>query len=267
MADWIKWTKGLVTKPEVFAIAAALHLDRHEVAGRLMVVWEWADGVTVDGHVDAPVDAVDVVAGVAGFGNAMKNAGWLSDNGSVTFPHFDRHNGASAKARSLKSERQARWRDGKDGDAKSVDGDASTREEKIREEFEKEKKEAPQPPANQGQLLDVPPVQPEHKKRGAPKLAYDEENECITGITEKRWQKWEAAFPAVNVRLAVQQATVWLVSNPEQRKQNYSRFLTNWMKSDQEKGGGAARKNGAAPAGQPASPQPRGKPAGQEYAR
>ena len=54
-------------------------------------------------------------------------------NETLTLPHFDRHNGETAKKRALKNRRQAKWRQ------KSVDGAASTiastREEKRREDI------------------------------------------------------------------------------------------------------------------------------------
>jgi len=50
---------------------------------------------------------IDRHVGVAGFGSAMQEVGWLlvDDNG-VLFPNFDRHNGTSAKSRALTTERK-----------------------------------------------------------------------------------------------------------------------------------------------------------------
>ena len=106
--DWIKWTVGLTRKPEVLGLARKLGLDRRTAAGCLMEVWEWADQISCDGHADyvTPED-IDRHVGVAGFGSAMQEVGWLlvDDNG-VLFPNFERHNGTSAKSRALTTERK-----------------------------------------------------------------------------------------------------------------------------------------------------------------
>jgi hypothetical protein len=80
----------------------------------------------------------------------------------VVIPNHDRHNGANAKERSLKSERQAKWRAGKapETQPKTVDDkpstSPSTREEKIREE----KKKPPKPPAGAFELPEWIPEKP-----------------------------------------------------------------------------------------------------------
>jgi hypothetical protein len=106
--DWIKWDKGLAWKPEVLAIAAKLKMTRKEVAATLMELWEWADEITEDGHAPSVTFVtVDERTGVAGLSRAMSEVRWLhqTDEG-VCFPKFERHNGASAKARLLAAERK-----------------------------------------------------------------------------------------------------------------------------------------------------------------
>jgi hypothetical protein len=46
---------------------------------------------------------------------------------------------------------------------------------------------------------------------------------------------WRAAYPAVNIETEIQRAAAWQVANPQNRKQNYRRFLTNWFARAQEK--------------------------------
>lgn len=112
-SDWIKWEKGLTEKPEVYGIARELQLDRDTVAGKLMRLWEWADGNTRDGHVPHIAGAaIDEKTGVHGFASAMESVGWLEvDDGGVTFPNFSRHNGQSAKRRATEAERKAAERE------------------------------------------------------------------------------------------------------------------------------------------------------------
>jgi hypothetical protein len=109
---WIPWTVGLTRKLEVMHLSRLLRRSRWEVASRLMQVWEWADGETVNGSLPGlgPAD-IDIAAGMAGFGAAMESVGWLLvDSIGVVFPNWDRWNTESAKKRLMKSRKQARWR-------------------------------------------------------------------------------------------------------------------------------------------------------------
>jgi hypothetical protein len=138
--DWLKMSVNLPDKPEVWQIAGMLNIDADSVVGKLLRVWAWFDAHTEDGNaVGVTYPLVDRVAGVAGFAEAMVLAGWLSQAGSVmTIPHFERHNGKTAKNRALTNERVAKHR--KSNDESNADSnDASvtktvTREEKRREE-------------------------------------------------------------------------------------------------------------------------------------
>ena len=122
-ANWIKWVKGLAKKPEVLAMSAILGRDRFEVAGRLMQVWEWADDVSSDGSLvtemsrntsrnchaqNATLVLIDTESGIQNFAKAMQEVGWLdvSEDGQITIPKFDRHNGKSAKTRGLAADRK-----------------------------------------------------------------------------------------------------------------------------------------------------------------
>ena len=116
--DWIKWEKGLVAKPEVAQIARAVRISRHEAAARLMVVWEWADGATADGHIPgATVEDIDEVAGVVGFAATMARTiphPWLeADSRGIRLINFGRHNGVTAKARALVGNRVKAYRERK----------------------------------------------------------------------------------------------------------------------------------------------------------
>ena len=137
--DWIKMRLDLPEDPAVYRIARLTGLDRLAVVGRLYAFWAWADKHAVDGHVDGgeSVD-VDEMVSHAGFAEAMVKVGWLQiADGSLTIPKHERHNGESAKERSLKNARQARWRDKQDANATiHASTRPSTREEKRREEKE-----------------------------------------------------------------------------------------------------------------------------------
>ena len=142
--DWIKMRCDLFEHPKVFKIADILGVDEFSAVGMLFCFWAWADKHSVDGRVDAATSRlVDKCAHREGFADAMISVGWLLvDDSGITIPRFNEHNGDSAKERSLKNQRQARWRDGKKS-ALNVDAatstepstSASTREEKRREDI------------------------------------------------------------------------------------------------------------------------------------
>jgi hypothetical protein len=105
-------------KPEVFGIAAALNINPDEAFGICFRMWRWFDQHTENGNARSVTPALlDRHLGVAGFTAACVSVGWLviSDAG-LSLPHFDRHNGQTAKARGLtynrvKAHRQKEKRD------------------------------------------------------------------------------------------------------------------------------------------------------------
>jgi hypothetical protein len=121
--DWLKWVKGLADKPEVVRMAAALNLNRDEVAGKLMRFWGWCDdniseeGLEEDGTAVinlSPLDGdnltcfIDQIVNQQGFAQSMIPVGWLIVRTSViALPHFVRHNLATAKTRSRNALNQA----------------------------------------------------------------------------------------------------------------------------------------------------------------
>lgn len=165
--DWIKWAHGFAKKPEVMMIAARLNRTRHEVAGILMEVFEWADAnVLIDSGAsgfdpdacpgvvqlgDQSKQLLDAIAGVSGLADAMTAVGWLqARSGSLAFPNFGRHNGKSAKARALDSSRKRVGRaNGPDENRNSVPDVSGSEPDKgrIREEKRREEeKDTPIPP-------------------------------------------------------------------------------------------------------------------------
>ena len=173
--DWIKWSKGLASRREVVILAAALRRDRHEIAGRLMVVWEWLDDNVADSEIDElsldvslfigdkPFDFIDALVGLPGFADALASDGvrWLSarSGGRLTFPHFGRHNGTTAKTRALESRKKQKQRatkKDKSPDMSRNDRDNNgTREEESKRREELREFSHPPPPASE---RDDPPI-------------------------------------------------------------------------------------------------------------
>lgn len=111
---WIKVELITPDKPEVVCMAAALRLDQDAVFGKLFRIWAWADQNSVDGEAMPITEAfIDRLTAKRGFASAMRKVGWLfGEDGSLTFPNFDRHNGNTAKGRAMENRKKGRQRAG-----------------------------------------------------------------------------------------------------------------------------------------------------------
>ncbi len=145
---WLKFDTATPEKPEIMAITLALGFDDPDLTvGKLLKVWRWFDQHSVDGNARGVTAALlDRVIGVSGMCAAMSNVGWLDiEEGGLSLPNFERHNGKTAKDRALTAQRVAKSRakteavdstnaTGNDqGNAAIVTG-ALPREEKRRED-------------------------------------------------------------------------------------------------------------------------------------
>jgi hypothetical protein len=110
--DWIKVVSNLSKKPEVFALASILTIERHGIVGRLVELWAWADQHTISGNgISVTEDDLDCVVTTPGFAAALRKVGWMEGrNGHLSFPNFERHNGQTAKNRGLTKDRVAKSR-------------------------------------------------------------------------------------------------------------------------------------------------------------
>lgn len=173
--DWIKMRADLFEHPKVFKVADLLGVDEFTVVGMLFCFWAWADKHSVDGRVDAATSRlVDKCAQRQGFADALVAVGWLVvDASGITIPRFNEHNGDSAKERSLKNQRQARWRASKaDG---NVDGDASTAAP-TKASTREEKRRVINPKAPSGAFDEFWNVYPKRVGRAAAEKAFAKVN-------------------------------------------------------------------------------------------
>jgi len=108
--DWIKFETSTSDKPEVFIMAASLEIDPDAVVGKLLRVWKWFDEHTEKGNAPSVSKMLlDRVTGVNKFCDAMIGANWMNEeNGQISLPNFDRHNGQTAKTRCLTAKRVAK---------------------------------------------------------------------------------------------------------------------------------------------------------------
>ena len=131
MVGWLKFEANTPEKPEVFAITAALGWDDPDLTvGKLLKIWRWFDQHTVDGNAPCVTTALlDRICGVSGFAQAMVTVGWLvADAAGSHLPHFQRHNGKTAKDRALTAERVANFKSrGERGRESNAEGNGATR--------------------------------------------------------------------------------------------------------------------------------------------
>ncbi|MCU0811957.1 MAG: hypothetical protein MUE59_13160 [Thiobacillaceae bacterium] len=163
--DWIKLRIDLHEDPAVIAIAADLDISELEVVGCLYRIWAWADQQTTDGQLTGVTAAwIDRLIHREKFAAAMQKVGWLMiKKTGIQLPHFDRHNGKSAKERALATERKRQERSRScHGDDVTKAGPEKRREEKRKEEEKKAPRRA-SPPADRrsaGARLEAAPATP-----------------------------------------------------------------------------------------------------------
>ena len=75
-----------------------------------------------------------------------------------------------------------------------------------------------------------------HSQKKA-KINFNFETGKWENITEKDKELWREAYPACDIKLELAKMADWLLSNPDKKKKNYRRFITNWLSRTQEKGG------------------------------
>jgi hypothetical protein len=106
--NWIKIEETTPDKPEVFAITAEMQwTDPDLTVGKLIRLWRWFDQHTRNGYAPGVTEFVlDGVCKAPGFAKALRHVGWLriTAKGAV-LPHFDLHNGRTAKQRALSRNR------------------------------------------------------------------------------------------------------------------------------------------------------------------
>jgi hypothetical protein len=128
--DWIKWTVGLIDKPEIVRMSSALGLMREVVVCRLMKFWEWCDGNVPDCDIRdndsafivmSPDDGdnkafLDALVSTPKFADSLACVGWIRfRNGRIELPNFGRHNGETAKTRARNARNQQRKREKRTG--------------------------------------------------------------------------------------------------------------------------------------------------------
>ena len=141
-SNWIKLEVITPDKPEIFRLAEILNIDPDAALGKVIRFWAWADQQMIDGNAECNArgvtkSAIDRITFMAGFADALIQVGWLvENNGGLSLPNFERHNGKSSKKRAITNERVTKIRELKrKGNAASV---TQTDQKALPEEEEEE---------------------------------------------------------------------------------------------------------------------------------
>ncbi|MFE8049281.1 DnaT-like ssDNA-binding domain-containing protein [Brenneria goodwinii] len=135
--EWIKVEVITPDKPEIYQLAEILNIDPDSVLGKLIRIWAWADQQTIDGNANCNAasvtkNAIDRIAFLPGFADALLQVGWLRNEGNtLVFPNFDRHNGKSSKKRTLTNRRVTEHR------KKPPNGNANSNAASVTSAFQK----------------------------------------------------------------------------------------------------------------------------------
>lgn len=114
--------------------------------------------------------------------------------------------------------------------------DTKIREEKRRKEKNRKEDTNASFALNQ-ENLDSELKEISEEKLITPKINFNFEKVEWENITDLDKKIWKEAYPACDIELDLAQMKAWLLSNPEKKKKNYRRFITNWLSRSQEKGG------------------------------
>lgn len=116
--DWIKMRSNLWDDPRVARLCDLTDQGEAAIIGGLYWLWAMADQHTEDGVlIGLTPRQIDRKTGISGFGDALVQAGWLLiDGGDAVIPHFEEHNGSSAKKRVQTARRVAAHKAGNAAD-------------------------------------------------------------------------------------------------------------------------------------------------------
>jgi hypothetical protein len=241
--DWIKMRAALTTCPKVAAMARAIGiadefggLSRHAmrllVVGGLHAVWAAVNEHTADGVMaNAYPEDLDDIAGIEGFGLAMKSAGWLEvdeADQTLTFPNFGQWN-TPAKDTTA-AERMRKHRAKQDVTRNTVTVTEPLRVTVALDKTRQDKREERIPAAQVATDVSA-------KRPTAPKISWDA-SAGWQGITDEDRAEWATAYPGASLETELAKATAWLKANPAKAgKRNWRLFVVRWLGRCQDRGG------------------------------
>ena len=253
--DWIKMRAALTTCPKVAFMARAIGmaeefsgLSRHSmrllVVGGLHAVWAAVNEHTADGVMaNTYPEDLDDIAGIEGFGSAMRSAGWLEVDEAaqtLTFPNFGQWNTPAKDITA--AERMRKHRAKQDVARNTVTVTEPLRVTVALDKTRQDKRED----------IQAAPVAtsepPKRRKRSQhPDAVSWNADAGWQGITDADRQEWAAAYPGAVLDRELAKANAWLKAHPERAgKRKWRAFIVRWLGKCHE-GGGTIRSPGNRP--------------------
>jgi hypothetical protein len=202
------------------------------VVGGLHAVWAAVNEHTADGVMaNAYPEDLDDIAGIDGFGLAMKSAGWLEVDEAaqtLTFPNFGQWNTPAKDTTAAERMRKHRAK-------QDVARNAVTVTEQLRvtvalDKTRQDKREERIPAAQVATDVSA-------KRPAAPKISWDA-SAGWQGITDEDRAEWATAYPGASLETELAKATAWLKANPAKAgKRNWRLFVVRWLGRCQDRGG------------------------------
>ncbi|MEY9435549.1 hypothetical protein [Bradyrhizobium elkanii] len=100
------------------------------------------------------------------------------------------------------------------------------------------------------------------RSASTPKATFNYETGKVEQLADSVVEKWQAAYPAIDVRAEIARAEAWLLANPKNRKSDLPRFLNNWLNRAQDR---APRAGGSPQPGRSFRPRPQTSFSGNSY--
>jgi len=94
--------------------------------------------------------------------------------------------------------------------------------------------------------------EPDTRRASAKPIELDWETGQWENISAKQRELWSRAYPALSLDAELAAAAAWIVANPANKKSNYARYITGWLRRSQDK---APRVNGSGPPSAHAGPR------------
>ena len=244
--DWIKMRAALTTCPKVAAMARAIgladefrELTRHSmrllVVGGLHAVWAAVNEHTTDGVMaNAHPEDLDDIAGIEGFGEAMRTAGWLQVDEAactLTFPNFGQWNTPAKDSTAAERMRKHRAKQHVARNTVTVTEPlrVTVAPDKTRQDKSKDIQAAP--------VATSEP--PKRRTRSQHHAAISWTADAgWQGITDADRQEWATAYPGAVLDQELAKATAWLKAHPERAgKRKWRAFIVRWLGKCQDRGG------------------------------
>jgi hypothetical protein len=96
---------------------------------------------------------------------------------------------------------------------------------------QEDKADLPAPDAGRHQPKPVARVSSPVKR----KIEFDYETGHFRHVLSELVEKWQQAYPAVDVLSELRRMETWAVANPVHRKSNWQRFIVNWLTRSQDR--------------------------------